>query len=158
MADRRSRKMTTPAIKVVPRAGELDRDANGNPEGLRETTDPRWPVNTSTINSSQPVTAKVDQSHSGNVNHHLPWLMIAAILGAIGTTLGVVLLLIWLVMGPDYLRALAKSEAADVRVEMNAELARVGEQAANAREDAKIALRSSDRSAAKQQAEREAKR
>ncbi len=110
--------MTTPAIKVVPRAGELDRDANGNPEGLRETTDPRWPVNTSTINSSQPVTAKVDQSHSGNVNHHLPYLIGLAVM-ATAALMGV-LIMLW--RGPDYLEALAEARVA--RAEALAELAR----------------------------------
>ncbi len=110
--------MTTPAIKVVPRAGELDRDANGNPEGLRETTDPRWPVNTSTINSSQPVTAKVDQSHSGNVNHHLPWLMVNAIIGS--AALMGVLIMLW--KGPEYLAAIAEARVA--KAEANSEIAR----------------------------------
>ncbi len=110
--------MTTPAIRAVPRAGELDRDANGNPEGLRETTDPRWPVNTSTINSSQPVTAKVDQSNSGNVNHHLPWLIGLAVM-ATAALMGV-LIMLW--KGPEYLSALAEAKVS--RAEALAELAR----------------------------------
>jgi len=113
--------MTT--IKAVPRSGELDRDADGFPEGLRNTGEPRAPVNVSTITGGTvPVNAKVDQSNSGNVNHHLPWLMVSAILGAIGTTLGIVLLCLWLISGPEYLRAIAEARVA--KAEANSELAR----------------------------------
>lgn len=110
-------------MKSVPRAGELDRDAEGYPEGLQQTAE-RRPVNISRIDGGggHPVTAKVDQSNSGNVNHHLPWLMVAAILGAIGTTLGLVALVLYLFQGPEYMRTIARSESA--RAEAISEMAR----------------------------------
>ena len=111
--------MSTPAIKSVPRSGELDRDAEGYPEGLRHTGDPRYPVNVSNITGGAvPVNAKVDQSHSGNVNHHLPYLIGLAVM-ATAALMGV-LIMLW--RGPDYLEALAEARVA--RAEALAELAR----------------------------------
>lgn len=105
-------------MKVVPKAGELDRDAEGFPEGIRNTTD-RPPVNVATITGGgTPMTTKLDQSNSGNVNHHLPWLVMIAVLS--GAALFGVIVIMW--KGPQYTEAVAKGESA--RAIALAELAR----------------------------------
>lgn len=99
-------------ITRIPRAAESDRGPDGLPKGMESESE--WPCNWTQINGgpgTQPLTAKVDNRNSGNVNHHLPWLMFAAILGAIGTTLGVVTLVLALTVGPRYLEALAQSKS-----------------------------------------------
>ncbi len=116
----------TPAIKSVPRAGELDRDANGFHEGLRATSEPRAPVNTSTITGDKPITAKVDQSHSGNVNHHLPYLIFLACMATAAT----VLCIVGYIYGPRYVRAEIRAEFSQDMAEVRAEARAAGTDAA----------------------------
>lgn len=98
-------------MKAVPRAGELDRDTEGFPEGIHGGE--RRPVNVTTINGGgTPLTADVDNSHSGNVNHHLPWLVMIAVLAS-AALMGVIVIL-W--KGPQYTEAVAKGESARATV------------------------------------------
>lgn len=120
--------MTTP-MKVVPKAGEGDRDAQGYPEGLRNTAEPRSPVNTSTITSDHPITAKVDQSNSGNVNHHLPWLMFISMVA----TAALMMCILGYIYGPRLIRAELRAEFAQDVADTRAEARAAGTDAAIAK-------------------------
>jgi len=122
--------MSTPAIKSVPRSGELDRDAEGYPEGLRNTGESRAPVNVSTITGGTvPVNAKVDQSHSGNINHHLPYLIFLACMATAAT----VLCIVGYIYGPPYVRAQIRAEFAQDIAEVRAQTQSAGTDAAIAK-------------------------
>ncbi len=102
-------------VKAVPRAGD-DRDSEGYPEGLRNTAEPRQPVNVSTISGgTTPVNAKVDQSNSGNVNHHLPWLMLISMVA----TAALVMCILGYIYGPRLIRAEFAQDIANLRSDVN---------------------------------------
>jgi hypothetical protein len=86
----------------------LDRDAQGYPEGIHGGD--RRPVNFTNINGGgTPVNAEVDNSNSGNVNHHLPWLVGLGI--GVGAALFGVIVIMW--KGPQYMEAVAEAKSAD---------------------------------------------
>lgn len=103
-------------MKVVPKAGELDRDADGFPEGIRNTAEPRPPVNVATINGGgTPMTTRLDQSNSGNVNHHLPWLMLISMVA----TAALVMCILGYIYGPRLIRAEFAQDMADLRSDVD---------------------------------------
>lgn len=106
------------------------RNTEGLPDGLAATAEPVSGHNIATVNAGTapgtPQHAHVDQRRYSN--EHLPWLMVSAILGAIGTTMSVVLLLLAMFIGPRYLEALAESKSAHAL-----------EVAESARSDARVA-------------------